>query len=269
MDPVLIFGNGWLGGKLASKLEGTISRADITRRSEVEEELKRFSPRIVINAAGKTGRPNIDACESDPAGTFLVNTAGPILLAKECLSRGIFMAHLGSGCIYNGEGPYTEDSPPNFFGSVYSRSKILSETALKDLPVLQIRIRMPFDGAPSPRNLITKLVGYRRVISVPNSLTCLDDLMKACVHLIEHRRTGIWNVVNPGVATHDQILGLYRAVVDQNYTFETMPLAELAKVTVAGRSNCVLSTKKLEQEIRIRPVEAALVDALRKYKESR
>jgi dTDP-4-dehydrorhamnose reductase len=266
-DRILVFGNGWIGNRLATEFKAEIVRADITNRIAVQAALERRAPTVVINAAGKTGRPNIDGCEADPSGTLLVNTAGPILLAEECLSRGIFMVHLGSGCVYEGAGPFTEADPPNFFGSIYSRSKALSEAALKNLPVLQLRIRMPFDGTPNPRNLITKLVGYPRIISVPNSLTYIDDFIVAAECLIAARRTGIWNIVNPGAITHGQILDLYRKIVDPDHKFETMALEELAAVTKAGRSNCVLDGGKLAGEgIRLQPVEAALSDALNDYR---
>lgn len=267
-DRILVFGNGWIGNRLAAEFKAEIVRADITNRIAVQAALERRAPTVVINAAGKTGRPNIDGCEDNPSGTLLVNTAGPILLAEECLSRGIFMVHLGSGCVYEGFGePFTEDDPPNFFGSIYSRSKALSEAALKNLPVLQLRIRMPFDGTPHPRNLITKLVAYPKIISVANSLTYIDDLLVAADYLIRTRKTGIWNVVNPGAVTHEQILELYRSIVDPNHKFETMTLAELSKVTKAGRSNCVLDAGKLKGAgVILRPVMAALNDAMNQYR---
>lgn len=267
---LLVFGNGWLGNKLADALGGAIIKVDIANRESVMKVLDGYHPDVVINAAGKTGRPNVDGCELDPAGTLLSNVAGPIILAEECFSRNIFMAHLGSGCVYNdSESGYTEESPPNFSGSIYSRSKALSEKALSELPVLQVRLRMPFDGEPGPRNLITKIAGYKKVISVPNSLTYVPDFVRAVDELVKRRKTGIWNVVNPGEITHAQILELYREIVDPSHRFEQFSVEELAKITKAGRSNCVLSTQKLKNEgIQMMDVGAAVLEALTKYKEA-
>lgn len=225
-------------------------------------------PSVVINAAGKTGRPNIDGCEDIPAETLSSNVAGPIILAEECLARKIFMVHLGSGCIYdNSRSNYTESDPPNFYGSLYSRSKIISEEALKNLPVLQLRLRMPFDGKPHPRNFITKITSYERVISVENSLTCIGDLIVACEVLVAERLTGIWNVVNPGTITHERILDLYKELVDPDFKYEVMTLEELRSVTKVGRSNCTLSTKKLEDlGLKLPHIEIAVMDALQEYK---
>ena len=269
-DRVLIFGNGWIGNILASAFSAEISKANITDREAVMSALDGYRPSVVINAAGKTGRPNVDGCEKNPAETLSSNVAGPILLAEECLARKIFMAHLGSGCVYgNSKSGYTEEDPPNFFGSLYSRSKMVSEAALKNLPVLQIRLRMPFDGKPHPRNLITKVVSYKKVVNVENSLTRLSDLVVACETLVAERATGVWNVVNPGASTHSQILDLYRKLVDPTFEFEVMTLEELSLVVKTGRSNCVLSAEKLAGVgVRLPPVELALTDALREYKKN-
>lgn len=268
-DFTLIFGPGWLGARLAEALHGKVIRADITDRAAIESALKTFAPSVVINAAGKTGRPNIDGCEADPAGTLSVNSAGPILLAEECLRRSIFMAHLGSGCVYDGQRDwYHETDAPNFFGSIYSRSKIISESALINLPILQLRLRMPFDGTPHQRNLITKLAGYRKIINIQNSMTYVNDFVMAAGILIAARKVGVWNIVNPGAVTHSQIMDLYRKIVDPKHDFEVMDLEEFAKITKAGRSNCLLDTGKLNREgIHLMPVMDAVVEALTKYRE--
>jgi dTDP-4-dehydrorhamnose reductase len=271
-ERILVLGNGWLGNRLASHLGAVMGNADITDRGSVAEAIEKERPSIVVNAAGKTGRPNVDSCEDDPVGTVVANVAGPIILARECLSRSIYMVHLGSGCVYDGRRPdndgWHEEDEPNFKGSLYSRSKACAEGALRDVPILQLRLRMPFDGTPHPRNLITKLTRYKRVVSVPNSMTCVDDFLAVASRLMERRKTGIWNVVNPGALTHPEILDLYREIVEPGHRYEIMPLEELQRTVRVGRSHCVLSTAKLEREgIILHPIGVALRDALSQYKE--
>jgi len=186
------------------------------------------------------------------------------------LDRGVFFAHVGSGCVYdgdNGGAGYGEDDPPNFFGSYYSRTKLWSEQALRELPVLLLRLRMPIDGMPGPRNLITKLAGYGKVISIPNSVSVLDDFLPAAIELVRRRRTGIYNLTNPGAIVHPRILELYREIVDPSLVFETISMENLGGRVKTGRSNCVLSTVKIEREgIRLRPVEEAVRSAMVEYR---
>jgi len=305
-DRVLIFGAGYVAGRFADdfsrpslkeKADCLIVKADIADPVQVDKAIADFKPSIVINCAGKTGRPNIDWCEdqsfdrskgqswidSNRGQTWRSNVLGPQILAERCAKAGVFLAHVGSGCVYEGDNKgkgFSEDDEPNFFGSFYSRTKILSEKSLSMMSekdgadVLQLRLRMPFDSMPGPRNFITKITGYKQVISIPNSISVMDDFVKASSALIAMRATGIYNVVNPGPITHAQILDLYREIVDPSFKYELISLDELHSMTAAKRSNCVLSTRKLEVKLReagiVMPkVSDAVRGALVKYKAAR
>ncbi len=267
----LIFGNGWLGNKFHNFFtESSISTSDITKFDLVEKEIISKKPEVVINCAGKTGRPNIDWCEDHKFETYSSNVTGPFTLASACSKLNIKLVHIGSGCIYqgdnNGKG-YSETDEPNFFGSFYSRTKIWSEEALKEFPnVLQVRIRMPIDGIPSDRNLITKITNYKRVISVKNSITALTpDFFNAVRILCERNKTGIYNLTFPGSIEHKEILDLYKEIVDRNFSYELFSLDELHNVTKAKRSNCVLNNDKITREIQLPNVREALKECLYEY----
>lgn len=267
----IVFGNGYIGNRLAALLPGAeIVATDIADREAIFTVLKERRPNVAVNCAGKTGRPNIDWCENHAITTMRSNAIGPVVLAEECTAAGIFMAHVGSGCVYEGDNGgrgFSEEDPPNFGGSLYSLSKSLAERALMQFPVLQLRLRMPVDAVPGPRNLISKLVGYKRIISVPNSVSVLDDFLSATVRLIGVRRIGIYNIVNTGSITQSEILDMYREIVDPAFVYETMTVDDLHWKTKARRSNCVLSTAKIEAEgISLPAVHVAVEMALRRYR---
>ncbi|MEK7146217.1 MAG: sugar nucleotide-binding protein, partial [Patescibacteria group bacterium] len=250
--------------------EAKISEVRLENLSEIKAELEREKPDVVINCAGKTGRPNVDWCEDHKMETMASNVTAPLLLAQAVEELGIYMVHLGSGCVYegykNGEG-FSEDDPANFDGSFYSKTKAWSETLLKEFPVLQLRIRMPFDSEPGERNFVSKITKYSKVISVPNSLTVLDDFFMAAKQLMDQKATGIFNLTNPGVIEHKEILDMYKEIVDPNFHYELFSVEEMNKITKARRSNCALSSKKLESRgIHMRPIHEAVRDALAKYR---
>jgi dTDP-4-dehydrorhamnose reductase len=273
MDKTLIFGNGYIGNKFKGRLpNAVISSVDITNSEAVNAALAEHKPDVVINCAGKTGRPNVDWCEEHKDETFASNVLGPLVLARECKKQGKFLAHIGSGCVYegdnNGKG-FAEDDPANFFGSFYSRTKLLSEQMLKEFPVLQLRLRMPLDSMPGPRNFVTKITKYPKVISVPNSISVIDDFLSAAIELINRRKTGIYNLTNPGAIEHKEILEMYKEIVDPSFSYTLMPLKELEGITKARRSNCVLNTEKLAAEgISLMPIKDAVRKALKEYKKN-
>jgi 3,5-epimerase/4-reductase len=125
---------------------------------------------------------------------------------------------------------------------------------------------MPFDDSNNPRNLLQKLIKYKKVLDVPNSITYLPDMFKALETLVKKRAMGIYNMVNPGAISPYQIMQKYKELVDPKHEFERLTLDHLSDVVKAGRSNCVLSSKKIEAEgIRLLSVDEAIEKAMRSF----
>ena len=262
----LIFGNGWIGNRLRTLLPNALVVSDrINIPETIVKSLTKHRPDFVINAVGKTGRPNIDWCESHPQDTIHSNVSVPAWMAQACES--IPLIHIGSGCIYEGDKLYRETDAPNYHGSLYSRTKIMAEDYLKSYKnTLILRIRMPMDTIPNDRNLINKLVGYGKVIdTIPNSVTFLSTLAQAIEFLADNKKSGIYHVVD-GELTHKEILDSYRRYVIPNHTWKSITLEELASLTTTGRSNCTISNLKLKDEgFPMLDVHQTLDETMQKY----
>lgn len=63
-------------------------------------ELEAIKPNFVINAAGITGRPTVDWCESNKRDTYLINTVGTINLVDAASRVGCHVTYYATGCIY-------------------------------------------------------------------------------------------------------------------------------------------------------------------------
>src|SRR5579859_5788003 len=150
---IVIFGAGFLGTRLARTIPGAVlSRADVTDREAVRQELARHGARQVINCAGKTGKPNVDWCETHQLETQRANVIGPLVLAEACAEASAYLLHLGSGCIFYGPSPtpggWREDDHANP-SAFYSRTRYAADLVLSRLPNVGVaRLRMPIDGAP-------------------------------------------------------------------------------------------------------------------------
>lgn len=275
MQKMLLFGSsGYIGGYLQQQYPGIVCpKGDIADRAFVMQALDEHAPDIVINAAGKTGRPNVDWCEDHKEETMRANVIGPLVLAEECLKRNLYFVHIGSGCIYSGvspEGGFTEEMIPNFSGSFYSLTKFASDLLLQRFPVLNLRLRMPFDGTLSPRNLIIKLSKYSKVLDEANSLTYIPDFLRALDALMSKKATGTFNIVNPEALSPYEIMQQYTKVVDPSHTFERLTVETLNTVTKAERSNCVLSGNKLASfGHTMTPSRQALSEALESIKKTK
>lgn len=278
---VLLLGSkGYMGEQFKALYPDAVCPSvDIAERAAVAELLDKEKPEVVINCAGKTGKPNVDWCEDHKPETFHANVTGVCVLLEECAARNLYLVHLSSGCIYagdNGGKGFSEDDPPNFAGSFYSRTKAWSDQMCKDFAdfpggggVLTLRLRMPFDGTKAPRNLLSKISKYQKVLDYENSLTYIPDFLDVAQKLIAKRKTGVYNVVNEGVMSPFGIMTLWKEIVDPSHACERINAAELDTITKAGRSNCMLNTDKLKtQGLQLRPVEEAVREALRQIKDA-
>ena len=180
-------------------------------------------------------------------------------LADVTNAHNIHMTYYGTGCIFSyddqhkmgpGNAGFTEEDVPNFTGSYYSHTKAMVENLLKAYPnVLTLRVRMPIVGdLLYPRNFVTKIIKYEKIIDIPNSMTVLPELLPYSVTMAERGLTGIMNFTNPGAISHNEILELYKEYVDEEFTWENFSVEEQAKVIVAPRSNNMLETGRIAGE---------------------
>ncbi|MBU1705443.1 sugar nucleotide-binding protein [Patescibacteria group bacterium] len=272
---ILIFGNGYLGNRCKEVWgdEAIITDKIVNTPAEALEEIRLHNPDAILNAAGIKGRPNVDWCEDNQIATMRGNTILPLNLADAAQEAGVYLLHMGSGCIFYGDSPHEDKAwREHDFGNpsaVYSRSKWAADLILSTLPNVGIaRIRMPIDWQPSPGNLIDKLASYPKVIDVENSVTVIDDMIDVFYQLLSKKAPGIFHVTNPGTLRHRETLALYKELVDPNHACEFIDEGELVTCGLAKkkRSNNFLASDRLaEYGIHMRPVAEAIRDTVEKY----
>jgi 3,5-epimerase/4-reductase len=146
----LHIGDGWVAGHLKTLLESqgkdvVTTTVRMEDREAVLKLLDEVKPTHVLNAAGCTGRPNVDWCEDNKEATVRSNVIGTMNLTDCCFQKGIHCTVFATGCIYQYDekhpigGPgFTEEDDANFTGSFYSFTKGKVEDVSFDFdPVLR------------------------------------------------------------------------------------------------------------------------------------
>jgi dTDP-4-dehydrorhamnose reductase len=257
-----------------------ITELDCTNLDALTAFLKRERPTFLINCAGYTGRPNVDACELHKAETLLGNAVLPGVIAEACKRVGVPWGHISSGCIYTGARPdgigFTENDPPNFTFrqnncSFYSGSKALGEEVLADATDCYLwRLRIPFTEVDSPRIYLSKLMHYERLLEARNSISQLDEFVRACWECWERRVPfGIYNMTNPGsITTHEVVAMIQKSgICQKEFRFFKDEDEFMRTAAKTPRSNCVLdSNKLLATGIRLTEIHEAIETALRNWK---
>ncbi|CAF0871653.1 unnamed protein product [Rotaria sp. Silwood1] len=270
----LIYGTaGWIGGQCRDLLnvagQKVVSGRRVASLKDVEEDIIAYKPDRVICAIGRThgeGIPNIDYLEKPGKlkDNMRDNLLAPMFIAQATMQYSKLAApiptlYIGTGCIYEYANsndltnPYTENDPPNFFGSSYSTVKGATDLLIDAYPhVINARIRMPISDEPNPRDFITKILGYKKITSLPNSMTVMSDVLPILLALTHDGKFGgRINACNKGWVDHDWILKTYQEKTGEVLNYELEPVEEQNARLAARRSNNVLSTDKLEQWLKM------------------
>lgn len=225
----------------------------------------------VINAAGFTGKPNVDACELNKEATLHGNVAWPQILTDWCILNDIPLGHISSGCIYTGRREdgkaFTEEDEPNFtFNqnncSFYSGTKALAEKIVSKWEKSYIwRLRIPFEENNNPRNYLSKMLNYKRLLNAENSISNKQEFVSACIQSLTKKVPyGIYNVTNTGHTTTEEVVKLLKKTIAKDRQFEFVNDDDFYKTLAkTPRSNCVMSNEKLlSTGIKMRSTEEAL-----------
>jgi len=285
---IIVFGGkGYVGRAFCQALERdgvpfhSVSRqtVDYYQSAELGGMIKQLQPTFLINAVGYTGKPNVVAYEVHRHACLLCNAVLSGVVREVCEPQNLPWGHLSSGCICSGDGPgnqgFSEDDTPNFsFGSNYCSfywgTKALGEEALGSAKDCYIwRLRIPFDQLDGPRNYLSKLMRYERLLDVRNSVSHLGNFVYACLES-ERRRVpfGVYNVTNSGSVTTRQVVRIIKQYRFQDRSFAYFENEEdfMQLVAKAPCSSCVLNNGKLlEHGVPMPSVEDALHRALKEW----
>ena len=262
----LLGGSGYVGQAYQALLTRkgipfrNLRRADLdyTNPAVLRAALLRDRPEFLINAAGYTGKPNVDACELHKTECLFGNAVFPGIVAAACTEAGVPWGHVSSGCIYTGSRPdgtgFSETDTPNFTFrtnncSFYSGTKALGEEVLAGTPNAFIwRLRIPFNHEENPRNYLTKLMRYKTLLEATNSISQLEEFVAATFACWEKRVPfGTYNVTNPGQVTTHEVVDFIRqsGVCPKDYTFFKNEDEFMHTAAKTPRSNCVMTSAKL------------------------
>jgi dTDP-glucose 4,6-dehydratase len=292
---ILVYGsNGWIGNQFVQILKDTNTnyvegKSRVDNEIELQSEIQSIQPTHVVSFIGRThGKINnktystIDYLEEE--GKLFENVRdnlfSPLLLADICSKNNIHYTYLGTGCIFKfdethpfgkEENGFTENDKPNFFGSSYSIVKGFTDRLMQlyEDKILNLRIRMPITGEKTPRNFITKIVNYEKICSIPNSMTVLPELLPYVLDMMKNKTTGTMNLTNPGLISHNEILQMYKEIVDKEFKWNNFSQEEQRKILAADRSNNYLDTTKLESLYpKIKHIRTSVRECLIQYKET-
>lgn len=286
MKTIIVLGGGYVSSKIQKYWKLKTYNLVIIRRKEIDytifnniqKIIEQYNPEFIINCYGYTGVPNVDSCEIEKNKIECVkrNVIDWIDINDTFLKSGIKVINISSGCIYNDESGtkvFKESDSPNFGignpnSSWYSFCKALFQHDFERHYINNhylLRIRMPFDAdINDSKNYIGKILNYDFLINYKNSITNLEDLTRFIEIIIENNiETGIYNVVNKNPITAKEILETINPDLLSDKLFYTVDDLLEKNIIKCRRSNCILSTEKLEKYYNIPTSEERILELIK------
>jgi dTDP-4-dehydrorhamnose reductase len=278
---ILLIGRGHLGAFLRERLRIPAELHYTGELAALEAPaLARLAPEAIVNTAGKT---DLRWCEDNPREAWRCNVVAPLALwraiAAAWLPETIFV-HLSSGCVW--DGPYQEDGTP--FGPddpprpacFYSWTKAACDALLLrevgGRPLALLRPRQVYSPRPSPRNTLTKLRTYPRLIDTPNSMASAETIAATIEQVValapaKRLRGRILNVYDRGVTSPYQV-GVLLAAAGLRAPPERLTKGELDQFLKPKRVDTVLNDPFFEQLVKPPKVQEELRRVIALYAQS-
>ena len=284
MHTLLLGATGYVGTEFVRQIRqrgdrlSTLSHRKVNLYDPItlRQAVANIRPDCLINCAGYTGKPNVDACETDKANCLAGNAVLPGVIGQVCQDLGVPWGHVSSGCIYTGKhsdgSGFKESDPPNFTFrqdncSFYSGTKALGEEVLSDHENCYVwRLRIPFSNIDSPRNYLSKLQRYDHLLEAENSLSHLAEFVAACLDCFAKTIPfGIYNLTNPGSVQTSQVVQWIQdaGICKKEFRFFESEDEFMQLAAKTPRSNCVLdSSKAVAAGLRLTPIRDSIFQAL-------
>ena len=179
---------------------------DVTSLDECRREIGGFRPEVAIHCAAYTA---VDRAEAEPEPAHAVNAVGTGNMARVCRERGVLLVTFGSDYVFDGTAsrPYREEDPVRPL-SVYGKSKLAAEEALRDAGTDHLLIRTQWLYGAGGRNFVLTILGKARsgeTLRVASDQTGCPtftrDLAKAVRMLLDAGARGTVHFSNEGETT--------------------------------------------------------------------
>lgn len=283
MKVLITGGGGQLGFALEKELAGRggyeviclgRDRLDVTRPDQVREAVEAARPEVIVHAAANT---NVDRCELEPDGAYLVNALGTRNVAVAAAKVQAKLVYISTDYVFDGhkQEPYTEfDAPAPL--SVYGKSKLAGEKYAAAFSGRNFIVRTSWLYGRHGNNFVKtmlKLAAAQPEVAVVDDQvgtpTFTEDLARFIGVLIQTERYGVYHASNNGACSwFDFARAIFKLAGRAQVRVRPISTAELnrpaPRPAYSVLDNYCLRLQGLPD---LRSWEAALEDFFQKYRQ--
>ena len=206
-----------------------VDECDVTDLSACRREVGDFHPQVVIHCAAYTA---VDRAESEPERAHAINAEGTRNVALACRDHGALVVTFGTDYVFDGmlSRPYREEDTVRPL-SVYAKSKLAAEVALRETRCDHLLIRTQWLYGPWGNNFIQTILSKARkgetlrvATDQTGCPTFTKDLAGAVLGLLDAGARGTVHYSNEGETTWFE----FARFVLERATLDTVPLLPAA-----------------------------------------
>ncbi len=180
------------------------AQMDITDAQAVARVLSEARPDAVIHCAAFTA---VDAAEDNEDKVRAINAGGTRNIARVCKALGCKMMYISTDYIFDGRGetPWTPDCTDYAPLSVYGRTKLEGELAVRELVEKFFIVRIAWVFGVNGKNFIRTMLSLgqkheslRVVCDQIGTPTYTLDLSRLLADMIESEKYGVYHATNEG-----------------------------------------------------------------------
>ena len=275
-NKILLLGaNGYMGSVFKEKLpEGSF----------IEMEYKNLSVQNLLNSWSFNHFDTIINCtgytEDNKELSVYGNLNAPIILTEFVnIVKELKILHVSSCSIYKNyiNKIYAENNKPNHtFSNVncidfHAGTKALAEKIIERYPNHYIcRAGVIFDHIDHPKNYLTKLTKFNKLLELDNSLTNRQEFVDACIYLLENNcEFGKYNITNTGFASTSKTCDIIEKYLDKKFSFYdciTEYFFSKDKKQYAHESSKVYNQKILDAGFKMSDVYDSIENSLKQWR---
>ena len=177
----------------------------------------------------------------------------PILLANISRELGIHFTYVNICNFFNYDQTqplrgFEENDYPNFSNNTYSMINGYTDVILRTYSnVLNLRIQNPicYLSSDEDNDFLAELCKQTEIYDIVESYTVLDDILPILLDMSLQKKTGTYNLANPGYMSHQEIMELYKLEFDTSHSYTIKPYSEYIQKNNNTIPHCILNTSKL------------------------
>lgn len=246
-------GDGMVGSQVKFGIRLSKRQLNILSKASIDKALTKYKPEVVLHLGAIT---DMLKCEENPKEAFKINVLGTQNIAQACKQHKIKLVYMSTCAVFDGKKKtaYKESDTPRPL-NIYGETKLEGEKIVQKITpdALIIRTGWLFGSTEFKNKFINSIVlrlKKNKELDVTydryGSPTYIPDLLGSIQSLIIKKETGIYHIVNSGIASYFEVSREAKKIGKFKTKLNKVRAQDIENLKVTRSKNEVLVSSKIK-----------------------